>query len=110
MAPAGAVSVVVGVEDRKESSSEIWDSLTNLGLNGGNALPDVTGSYNVKEAFAETVVPILKDDKDTPGVMAFCEKVRGLLTGKTALGEPLRVKIDSRDRKSQDKRWDWVRR
>jgi hypothetical protein len=29
--PAGAVSVVIGVEDRKDSSSEIWDSLTNLG-------------------------------------------------------------------------------
>jgi prolyl-tRNA synthetase len=56
------------------------------------------------------IVPILKDDKDTPAVMAFCEKVKDSLDGAMALGEPLRVKIDTRDRKSQDKRWDWVKK
>jgi len=55
-------------------------------------------------------VPILKDDKDTAAVMAFCEKVKTALQGKSALGEPLRVKIDARDRKSQDKKWDWVKK
>ena len=56
------------------------------------------------------IVPILKDEKDTPAVMAFCEKVKASLAGKMALGEKLRVKIDTRDRKSQDKRWDWVKK
>jgi len=56
------------------------------------------------------IVPILKDEKDTAAVMAFCEKLKSLLIGKVALGEGLRVKIDTRDRKSQDKRWDWIKK
>ncbi|TLY61456.1 MAG: TonB-dependent receptor [Gammaproteobacteria bacterium] len=59
--PAGPLSLVVGVEGRKDTSEEIWDSLTNKGLNGFNALPNIRGSFNVREAFAETVVPVLKD-------------------------------------------------
>jgi prolyl-tRNA synthetase len=56
------------------------------------------------------IVPILKDEADTAKVMDFCNKLKGLLAGQGALGEPLRVKLDSRDRKSQDKRWDWVKK
>jgi outer membrane receptor protein involved in Fe transport len=57
--PAGPLGIAVGAEYRKESSSENNDSLTNQGLNGGNALPDTAGSFNVKEAYAEVNVPIL---------------------------------------------------
>jgi iron complex outermembrane receptor protein len=59
--PAGPLGVAVGAEYRKEFGSEDWDALTNSGLNGGNKLPDTTGKFNVKEAFAEVNVPILKD-------------------------------------------------
>lgn len=59
--PAGPATLVVGTEFRKDQSEEIWDSLTNLGLNGGNVLPNVTGSFDVREAFTEVQVPILKD-------------------------------------------------
>ena len=59
--PGGPVTLVVGAEYRKDQSEEIWDSLTNLGLNGGNVLPNVFGSFNVKEAFTEVQVPILRD-------------------------------------------------
>jgi outer membrane receptor protein involved in Fe transport len=58
--PAGAPQLVLGVEQRKDSSEEIWDALTNAGLNGGNQLPNVRGSITVKEAFAETEVPVFK--------------------------------------------------
>lgn len=58
--PAGNPQLVLGVEQRKDSSEEIWDALTNAGLNGGNQLPNVAGSITVKEAFAEAQVPILK--------------------------------------------------
>jgi prolyl-tRNA synthetase len=56
------------------------------------------------------IVPILKDEKDTAAVMAACEKLKASLQAKSALGESLRVKVDARDRKSQDKRWDWVKK
>lgn len=59
--PAGPLGFAIGGEYRKESSSEDLDALTNAGLNAGNALPDTEGSFNVKEAFAEVNVPILRD-------------------------------------------------
>lgn len=59
--PAGPLGIAVGVEYRKEKSSDNNDSLTNQGLNGGNALPDTAGSFDVKEAYAEINVPILRD-------------------------------------------------
>ena len=39
--PAGAMTLAVGAEERKDSSQEVWDPLTNTGQNGGNALPNV---------------------------------------------------------------------
>jgi outer membrane receptor protein involved in Fe transport len=57
--PAGPLGIAIGAEYRKESSSENNDSLTNQGLNGGNALPDTAGSFDVKEAYAEINVPLL---------------------------------------------------
>ncbi|WP_294196968.1 TonB-dependent receptor [uncultured Sphingomonas sp.] len=59
--PAGPVGVAVGGEYRRETSSSDNDALTNLGLNGGNALPDTRGSFDVKEAFGEINVPLLAD-------------------------------------------------
>jgi iron complex outermembrane receptor protein len=59
--PAGPLGLAVGAEYRKEKSTENWDALTNAGLLTGNALPDTHGQFNVKEAYAEVNVPILKD-------------------------------------------------
>lgn len=59
--PAGPVGTAFGVEYRKETSSDVADSLTQLGLNLGNARPITKGSYDVKEAFGELRLPILKD-------------------------------------------------
>jgi outer membrane receptor protein involved in Fe transport len=59
--PAGPLGLAVGAEYRKEQSQQDWDALTNLGANLGNALPDTSGHFNVKEAYAEVNVPILKD-------------------------------------------------
>ena len=59
--PAGPLGVAVGAEYRKEQSEEDWDSLTNAGLNAGNALPDTFGKFNVKELYGEINVPVLKD-------------------------------------------------
>lgn len=57
--PAGSVGIAVGAEYRKESSFSDNDALTNAGLNGGNVLPDTSGSFDVKEAYGEIRVPIL---------------------------------------------------
>jgi iron complex outermembrane recepter protein len=57
--PAGKVVAVVGAEHRTEQSSEVWDALSNSGLNGGNAVPNTFGSYTVKDVFGELAVPLL---------------------------------------------------
>lgn len=58
--PAGAVGVAVGVEYRKETSSDVADALTQVGGNLGNARPVTKGQYDVQEAFAELRLPLLK--------------------------------------------------
>ncbi|WP_229459424.1 TonB-dependent receptor domain-containing protein [Massilia cavernae] len=59
--PAGPLGIAAGYEWRKEFSSSIPDALTQAGLNAGNATPPTEGEFEVKEAFLETRIPILKD-------------------------------------------------
>jgi outer membrane receptor protein involved in Fe transport len=59
--PAGKIGVAAGFEYRKEESSSIADPLTQAGLNAGNAIPPTFGKYDVREAFVEARVPVLKE-------------------------------------------------
>ncbi len=58
---AGDVQAVVGGEYRKEKTNDNLDILTNLGQNSGNQISDLVGSFDVKEAFGELSIPLLKD-------------------------------------------------
>jgi len=81
--PAGPLGLAVGVEYRKETSSENNDSLTNQGLNGGNALPDTAGSFNVKEAYAEVNVPLIHD---TPFIQQLNLRASGRISDYSTVG------------------------
>jgi len=59
--PGGAVNLAAGVEYRRESSSEKFDPYTQQGIGLGNQLANIVGKFNVKEAFAEVVAPLLAD-------------------------------------------------
>lgn len=59
--PAGPVSLATGFEYRRETSRSINDPLDVNGLTFLNAIPSSGGSYNVKELWAETAVPLLHD-------------------------------------------------
>lgn len=59
--PAGKIGFAAGFEWRSEESSSVADPLTQTGQNAGNAIPPTFGKYHVREAFAETRVPLLKD-------------------------------------------------
>jgi len=59
--PAGKVGLSGGFEWRQEESSSVADPLTQAGLNAGNAIPPTFGKFQVKEAYLETLVPLLKD-------------------------------------------------
>ena len=58
---ADPIGVSIGGEYRRESSTNDFDLLTQLGLNGNNALPSTSGSFDVYEGFAEAIVPLLQD-------------------------------------------------
>lgn len=59
--PAGPLGVAVGVEYREEFSQSEFDALTQAGLNAGNAIPPTQGQFDVREAYLEANVPLLKD-------------------------------------------------
>ncbi len=58
---ADPIGISIGGEYRRETSSNVFDLLTQQGLNGNNALPSTAGSFNVYEGFAEAIVPLLQD-------------------------------------------------
>lgn len=59
--PAGPLGIAGGFEYRKEGSRSEFDALAQAGLNASNAVPATFGSFDVKEAFVEARVPLLKD-------------------------------------------------
>jgi iron complex outermembrane receptor protein len=81
--PAGPLGLALGVEYRKEKSSENNDSLTNQGLNGGNALPDTSGSFNVKEVYGEINLPLIHD---TPFIKQFNLRGAGRISDYSTVG------------------------
>jgi prolyl-tRNA synthetase len=56
------------------------------------------------------IIPIVKEEADQARVLEACNQLCKKLNANTALGEPVRAKVDARDRKSQDKRWDWIKK
>jgi iron complex outermembrane recepter protein len=58
---AGPLGVAAGVEYRKEESAAAFDALQQAGLNGGNAIPNTSGSFDVTEGYVEGRLPILTD-------------------------------------------------
>ena len=59
------IAFAVGVEYRKYVASSLSDLPTqtpNEVLGSGAASPDITGTYNVKEAFGELIIPIFEDE------------------------------------------------
>ena len=56
------------------------------------------------------VVPMLRDKPEDAEVLSYCENLVKALSGMTAFGQPVRVLLDTKQIKSAEKRWNWVRR
>ena len=59
------IGFAVGVEYRKYGASSVSDLATqtpNEVLGSGAASPDIFGTYNVKEAFGELIIPVFEDE------------------------------------------------
>ena len=60
--PGGAIGFAVGAEYRRETNAYDLDDLTQKGYAFYNAIPEFKApAFEVKEAFAEVSVPLLKD-------------------------------------------------
>jgi outer membrane receptor protein involved in Fe transport len=59
--PAGPLGIAIGAEYREEYAESEFDALTQAGLNAGNAIPPTQGEFDVREAYIEASVPLLKE-------------------------------------------------
>lgn len=70
----------------------------------GMVVPPHIAPYQV------VIVPIIKKSEDSERIMAYIENLQKQLKTQTAFGEKIRVKVDGRDKPSQDKSWEWIRK
>ncbi len=59
--PAGPLAAAFGMEYRKEEQATDGDPVTQTGNTGYAEIPDLRGTYDVVEAFAEFNLPLLAD-------------------------------------------------
>ena len=81
--PAGPLGISVGTEYRAEYSRQIFDALTNAGLNGGNQLANTQGRFEVIEGYGELRVPLLKD---VPFIQELTATGAGRVSNYTTVG------------------------
>ena len=56
------------------------------------------------------ILPMLRDKPEDQALIDYCEELRAKLVTQFALGEPVRVLLDTKPGKAAAKRWDWVRK
>jgi prolyl-tRNA synthetase len=56
------------------------------------------------------ILPIYRSEEEKADVLPYCAKLEHELTSQTYAGEPIRVKIDNRDIRGGEKKWQWVKR
>jgi len=56
------------------------------------------------------IVPMLRDQPEDEALLAYCRDLQKELVGQSALGEPIRARVDARAQKAATKRWGWVKK
>jgi prolyl-tRNA synthetase len=56
------------------------------------------------------ILPIYKNDAERAEVLPYCESLKAELESQSYAGAPVRVKLDDRDIRGGDKKWQWVKR
>jgi prolyl-tRNA synthetase len=56
------------------------------------------------------IMPIYRSDEERAEVLPYCESLQKELAAQTYDGEPVRVRLDDRDLRGGDKKWQWVKR
>jgi prolyl-tRNA synthetase len=56
------------------------------------------------------IMPLIHKEETRAAVLAYCEKLKAELEAQRYAGEPVRVKIDNRDLRGGEKKWEWVKK
>jgi prolyl-tRNA synthetase len=56
------------------------------------------------------ILPICRDDAERGDVMRYCDSLKNELAAQQYDGEPVRVRLDGRDLRGGEKKWQWVKR
>jgi len=56
------------------------------------------------------ILPIYKNDEERAQVLPYCESLQTELIAQHFSNEPVRVKLDDRDLRGGEKKWQWVKR
>jgi prolyl-tRNA synthetase len=56
------------------------------------------------------IMPIYRSDEERGEVLQYCATLEQQLASQSYAGEPVRVRIDNRDIRGGDKKWQWVKR
>ena len=70
----------------------------------GMVVPPHVAPYQI------VIVSLIKKPEDAEKIMSYINKVKAQLKLKSAFGEKLRIKVDTRDKNSVDKVWEWIRK
>ncbi len=81
--PAGDVAIAVGAEYRKEASKEVFDPLSNTARNSYLQQTNTQGSFDVKEAYGEIIVPLIHD---TPFIKQLTIRGAGRVSDYSTVG------------------------
>ena len=74
------------------------------GDDDGLRVPPLIAPYQV------VVMPMLRGNEDDAALVTYCEGIKAALAEQHALGERVRVQLDTAPGKVAQKRWDWVRK
>ncbi|MFO0789466.1 MAG: proline--tRNA ligase [Pirellulales bacterium] len=74
------------------------------GDDDGLALPPKLAPAHV------VILPIYRNDEEKAQVMPYCATLERELAAQSFAGEAVRVRIDNRDLRGGDKKWQWVKR
>jgi prolyl-tRNA synthetase len=56
------------------------------------------------------IIPMLRDKPEDEALLDYCKAVASAISSQSALGEAVRVHLDSRSGKAAQKRWAWVKK
>lgn len=56
------------------------------------------------------IIPVLRDETEKPRIMEYIDNVARSITAQSYNGKPVQVHVDTKDMRSAEKKWNWVKK